>query len=106
VFGANEPFPQRPNGLSVNLANEMTPAERDALAGRLTRSLLELRPDDAYDQIRVVFLEDEEAIPEISHDFGKSGFDELAFEALYARLIRASEQQLRRLARRLGVQAP
>jgi hypothetical protein len=84
----------------------MSPAERDELARRLAHALLALKRDDAYDQIRVVFLEDEEAIPEISHDFGSTGFDQLAFEPLYARLRSGSEQQLRRLARRLGVVTP
>ena len=81
----------------------MTLANRDDLARALVNALLALKPDEAFDQIRAVFLEDEEAIPEISHDFGGSGFDELALEPLYARLLRGSEQQLNRLARRLGV---
>jgi hypothetical protein len=81
----------------------MTPEERDTFARALAKALLALPRNDAFDQIRVVFLEDEEAIPEISHDFGGSGFDELSFEPLYARLMRGSEQQLRRLARRLGI---
>ena len=55
----------------------MTPEERDETARRLAEALLVLPRDAAFDQIRVVFLEDEEAIPEISHDFGPSGFDEL-----------------------------
>jgi hypothetical protein len=82
----------------------MMPDERNKLARALAHALLALPRNDAFDQLRVVFLEDEEAIPEISHDFGASGFDELAFEPLYTRLLRGSEQQLRRLARRLGVQ--
>lgn len=86
--------------MSVNLA-AMTSDERDALARTLANALLALPRDTAFDQIRVVFLEDEEAIPEISHDFGGSGFDELAFEPLRERLLQGSEQQLRRLARRL-----
>ena len=81
----------------------MDDAKRGALARALATALLALKRDDAFDQIRVVFLEDEEAIPEISHDFGASGFDELAFEPLYRRLLRGSDQQLNRLARRLGV---
>ena len=80
----------------------MTLAERDELARRLALALLALPRDGAYDQIRVVFLEDEEAIPEISYNHG---FDELSFGPLHARLLRGSEQQLRRLARRLGVEA-
>ena len=81
----------------------MDAVQRDALARALANALLSLKRDEAFDQIRVVFLEDEEAIPEISHDFGVSGFDELAFEPLYQRLLRASDQQLNRLARRLSV---
>jgi len=76
---------------------------REALARALANALLALKRDEAFDQIRVVFLEDEEAIPEISHDFGGSGFDELAFEPLYVRLLRGSDQQLHRLAKRLNV---
>jgi hypothetical protein len=76
---------------------------RRALVRELAEGLLRLRRDEVFDQIRVVFLEDEEAIPEISHDFGPSGFDELALEPLQARLLLASEQQLNRLARRLGL---
>jgi hypothetical protein len=81
----------------------MDAAKRNELARVLANALLSLRRDEAFDQIRVVFLEDEEAIPEISHDFGGSGFDELAFAPLYTRLLRASDQQLNRLARRLNV---
>ena len=81
----------------------MDAGERDTLACALANALLLLKRDEAFDQIRVVFLEDEEAIPEISHDFGASGFDELAFEPLYRRLLVASDQQLRRLSRRLNV---
>ena len=80
------------------------PADREALARRLTQRLLSLRPDAAYDQLRAVFLEDEEAIPEISHNFGPGGFDELSHDRLFARLMVASEQQLQRLARRLSVE--
>jgi len=78
-------------------------AKREDLAGELAHALLSMTRDEAFDQIRVVFLEDEEAIPEISHDFGDGGFDELTFEPLYARLLRGSDQQLDRLAWRLGV---
>lgn len=81
----------------------MDAANRDALARALADALLALPRDEAFDQIRVVFLEDEEAIPEISHDFGGISFDELAFEPLYERLRRGSDQQLNRLARRLGL---
>ena len=81
----------------------MEAVKRDTLARALAKALRALTPDEAFDQIRVVFLEDEEAIPEISHDFGTSGFDELAFEPLHARLLRGSDQQLNRLARRLSI---
>jgi hypothetical protein len=81
----------------------MDTPEKQAVAAALTKALLALKRDEAFDQIRVVFLEDEEAIPEISHDFGVSGFDELAFEPLYGRLLRGSDQQLNRLAKRLNV---
>ena len=81
----------------------MDAMKRDEIARTLASALLALTRDEAFDQLRVVFLEDEEAIPEISHDFGPSGFDELAFEPLYARLMQASDQQLNRLARRLNI---
>jgi hypothetical protein len=75
--------------------------DKKTLVRELTLALLNLTRDEAYDLLRQVFLEDEEAIPEISFNHG--GFDELAFEPLYARLIRGSGQQLRRLARRLAI---
>ena len=81
----------------------MTPADRSRLAEKLAEVLLALPRDDAFDHLRSVFLEDEQAIPEISHDFGPSGFDELTFDALCSRLVLGSEQQLRRLARRLAI---
>ena len=89
--------------MSVNLAVVMRKTDRSEFAGKLAQALLALPRDDAFDHLRIVFLEDEQAIPEISHDFGPSGFDELTFEALSARLVHGSEQQLRRLARRLAV---
>ena len=81
----------------------MTFADRRGLSQMLAGALLALPRDDAFDHLRIVFLEDEQAIPEISHDFGPSGFDDLTFDALCARLVLGSEQQLRRLARRLAV---
>ena len=81
----------------------MSETDRSALAARLAQAVLALKRDDALDHLRTVFLEDEQAIPEISHDFGPSGFGELTFDALYARLTLGSDQQLRRLARRLAV---
>ena len=81
----------------------MTSVDRGRLSGNLAEALLALPRDEAFDHLRIVFLEDEQAIPEISHDFGPSGFDEFTFEALCSRLVLGSEQQLRRLARRLHV---
>jgi len=82
----------------------MRDTARSEVATRLSQALLALPRDDAFDHLRIVFLEDEQAIPEISHDFGPSGFDELTFEALHSRLVLGSEQQVRRLARRLAVE--
>jgi hypothetical protein len=81
----------------------MTSADRSRLSQKLAEALLALPRDDAFDHLRIVFLEDEQAIPEISHDFGPSGFDELTFDALCSRLVLGSEQQLRHLARRLAI---
>jgi hypothetical protein len=81
----------------------MTSADRGRLSRKLAEALLALPRDDAFDHLRVVFLEDEQAIPEISHDFGPSGFDELTLDALCSRLVLGSEQQLQRLARRLAI---
>ena len=89
--------------MSVNLPAAMRGLDRPEAATRLAQALLALPRDDAFDHLRIVFLEDEQAIPEISHDFGPSGFDELTFEALHSRLVLGSDQQLRRLARRLSV---